>query len=237
MIILLIYLMFVAMAMKHLFLTATIKLLHPHFAIAMMLLEYSVKRVIICNFCLNNGVSLIGLLDNTKGPFNCTDGDVKLFGGSNPYKGTLHICVNKAWSTVCWRNNWQSVNTAVVCHQLGYTAYGTVTLSPPYFPLSFSFSCFPLFFSYLSTFCCHNLLYSIYYKGNFYSLGRTDERYPAIIAGLSCQGTEKTIGSCNRAPNVDLQYCSLEVVEIQCQGNSNIMVACKFQHQTQNNID
>lgn len=141
--------MFVAMAMKHLFLTATIKLLHPHFAIAMMLLEYSVKRVIICNFCLNNGVSLIGLLDNTKGPFNCTDGDVKLFGGSNPYKGTLHICVNKAWSTVCWRNNWQSVNTAVVCQQLGYTAYGTVTLSPPYFPLSFSFSCFPLFYSFL----------------------------------------------------------------------------------------
>ena len=65
------------------------------------------------------------------------------------------------------------------------------------------------------------MLYYIYYKGNSYSLGRTDDRYPAIIAGLSCQGTEKTISSCNRAPNVDLQYCSLEVVETQCQGNTN----------------
>ena len=89
------------------------------------------------------------LLDNTKGPFNCTDGDVKLFGGSTPYEGTLHICVNKAWSTVCWRNNWQSVNTAVVCQQLGYTVYGTVTPSPSYFPLCFSFSCFPLYFPFL----------------------------------------------------------------------------------------
>ena len=87
---------------------------------------------------------MITLLDNTEGPFNCTDGDVKLFGGSKPNQGILHICVDKAWSTVCWRNNWQSANTAVVCHQLGYTAYGTVTLSPPYLSLSFFFLLFVL---------------------------------------------------------------------------------------------
>ena len=65
---------------------------------------------------------IIALLETIEGPINCTDGDIRLYGGQ--YEGVLHMCVNKAWSTVCWRNTWSAINTDVVCAQLGYSTYG-----------------------------------------------------------------------------------------------------------------
>lgn len=58
-----------------------------------------------------------------EGPVNCTEGDIRLYGGSKPNDGILHICLNGAWVTVC-KNYFSGMDMSVACYQLGYTAYG-----------------------------------------------------------------------------------------------------------------
>ena len=54
---------------------------------------------------------------------NCTDGQVRLFGGSTDYEGTVEICINNAWGTISdYRWGYQEAQT--VCNVLGYTAPG-----------------------------------------------------------------------------------------------------------------
>ena len=55
---------------------------------------------------------------------NCTDGDIRLYGGSTPNEGILHVCANGVWGTVCSNSYWNSINTDVACFQLGYYNYG-----------------------------------------------------------------------------------------------------------------
>jgi len=55
---------------------------------------------------------------------NCTDGDVRLVGGSTTFEGRVELCINHAWGTVC-DNSWSTNDGNVVCRQLGYQATGT----------------------------------------------------------------------------------------------------------------
>ena len=48
---------------------------------------------------------------------NCTDGNVRLVGGTSQYEGRLEVCVNKAWGTVC-DDSWGSAEAKIVCKQL-----------------------------------------------------------------------------------------------------------------------
>jgi deleted-in-malignant-brain-tumors protein 1 len=65
---------------------------------------------------------------------NCSDGDVRLFGGRTQYEGRVEVCINKVWGTVCSRTNrywWYryyfSTNDAnVVCRQVGHMEFGSV---------------------------------------------------------------------------------------------------------------
>ena len=54
---------------------------------------------------------------------NCTEGDIRLYGSTQPNEGILHVCVDGVWSTVC-HQYWYSQDTNVACYELGYTAYG-----------------------------------------------------------------------------------------------------------------
>ena len=54
---------------------------------------------------------------------NCTDGEVRLVGGSTEYEGTVHICLNRAWGTV-YMAVWNEKSAQTVCNVLGYTAPG-----------------------------------------------------------------------------------------------------------------
>ena len=58
---------------------------------------------------------------------NCTNGDVRLVGGSVPHQGTVEVCVNEAWGTVC-DNSWNYVDADVVCGQLGYPSSGYISM-------------------------------------------------------------------------------------------------------------
>ena len=62
---------------------------------------------------------------------SCSNGDVRLVGGSGPHEGRVEICrYSGSWSTVC-DTYWSSNDAGVVCRQLGFAyegAYITIAI-------------------------------------------------------------------------------------------------------------
>ena len=55
---------------------------------------------------------------------SCTrESGVRLTGGDRPGSGTVWVCINGVWTTVC-DNFWNVPNARVVCRQLGYDGRG-----------------------------------------------------------------------------------------------------------------
>ena len=61
-------------------------------------------------------------------PSNCTNGDVRLSGGSSSSEGYVQVCINNAWGSVCG-SNWDSQDGNVVCGQLGLLPRGNAIIS------------------------------------------------------------------------------------------------------------
>ena len=72
--------------------------------------------------CLNVYVTIVYL------PLVCilgSSGSVRLIDGLIPEEGTVEVCVNGVWSSVC-HSWWDYKDAFVVCRQLGYPATGTL---------------------------------------------------------------------------------------------------------------
>ena len=68
--------------------------------------------------------------------FTCSDGDVRLIGGSSPYEGRVEVCINNNFGTVCDDGTWGTNEANVVCNQLQFGSTGKCDVSIPYVSLS-----------------------------------------------------------------------------------------------------
>ena len=50
----------------------------------------------------------------------CVNGSVRLVGGSVSGEGTVELCVNGMYGTVC-DDRWDELEARVICRQLGYS--------------------------------------------------------------------------------------------------------------------
>ena len=53
----------------------------------------------------------------------CANGEVRLFGTDVSYEGTLEVCFNGVWGTVC-HDRWDNTDATTVCNILGYNDTG-----------------------------------------------------------------------------------------------------------------
>ena len=52
----------------------------------------------------------------------CSNGDIRLQGGSNDTEGRVEICMNAVWGTVC-DDFFNFTDASVACRQLGFSRF------------------------------------------------------------------------------------------------------------------
>lgn len=60
----------------------------------------------------------------------CTQGAIRLVGGTNDMNGRVEICNNNVWGTVC-DDLWGTPDAQVACRQLGFSATGMHAMHNP----------------------------------------------------------------------------------------------------------
>ena len=61
---------------------------------------------------------------------NCQHGTIQLDRGLTDYEGTVKICYNDVWTTIC-DSSWSSNDARVACAQFGYSGAGKEACSTP----------------------------------------------------------------------------------------------------------
>ena len=55
----------------------------------------------------------------------CSNGEIRLVGGSVPNEGRVQVCQNQAWGTVC-DDHWGNVDASVAWRQLSYSGQSKI---------------------------------------------------------------------------------------------------------------
>ena len=115
----------------------------------------------------------------------CTQGDVRLVGGSTALEGRVEICNNNAWGTVC-DDLWGTADANVVCRQLGYSGTGT-SIDASRTDLCIQFIAMYLSINYTGATarCC-----AAFGQGTG----------SIVLDNVNCAGTETTLLSCPANP-------------------------------------
>ena len=107
----------------------------------------------------------------------CQTGAVRLVGSIFTSQGTVEICYENIWGSVC-STSWDSNEASVVCKQLGYDGNNEIMKANTYKIF---------FFLNIGT----SVAYSNAYFGQSVS--------PILLTGLSCTGNETSLVSCPRS--------------------------------------
>ena len=73
-----------------------------------------------CSFV---NLEILSFLAITTPYANCTDGQLRLVGGTNIREGRVEICINNAWGTIC-DDLFDAQDARVVCTQMGFSNSG-----------------------------------------------------------------------------------------------------------------
>ena len=98
-----------------------------HTAVIIMMLVSGVQVSQVNNF-EQNWQKILFFFMYTLAPFppdNCTEGTIRLLYGSTTRTGTVQVCVNRTWGSIC-DSGWSSQDATVVCRQLGFPTLGKV---------------------------------------------------------------------------------------------------------------
>ena len=101
---------------------------HNILVIGIMMLLYHALKVSQCKCSHSLSFPLPFSSDDEVQYDNCTDGQIKLSGGSTPLNGRAEICYNNVWFGICPTHQNLNNNNAF-CRTLGYAGQGRVFLS------------------------------------------------------------------------------------------------------------
>ena len=76
-----------------------------------------------CSHLANHNIFFSSFLAITTSYANCTDGQLRLVGGTNVREGRVEICINNAWGTIC-DDLFGAQEATVVCTQMGFSDRG-----------------------------------------------------------------------------------------------------------------